>query len=172
MKNEKAQSFIRYLSRLASGERPDTGALAALKRSVAFEPGSYPPSFPYVEPWTGGLEGWPRKAHYLVAGLFARHQKHQEGRPFARAYRDEKERRGSESLEQRFLALLDADEEEIVYRLRQAVALLAEQAFDWARLLEDLLSWHIAERRDRTKVTWARQFYGGYPAETQGGERE
>ena len=172
MNEGKAQSFIRYLSSLTGGEKPNTGALAALKRSVAFEPGAYPRSFPYVEPWIEGLEGWPRKAYYLIAGPFAHHQKHQEGRPFARAYREEMEKRGSESLEQRFLTLLDSDEEELVYRLRQAVMLLSDTAFDWVRLLKDIETWHKTERRDQTKVAWARQFYGGQPAGTQGGEEK
>lgn len=169
---EKTIGFIRYLASLAGGGKPNTGAMAALRRSVAFEPGAYAQSFPYVEPWTRGLEGWPRKAYYLVAGLYAHHQKQRDDLPFARAYYQVAKDRGSDSLERRFLALLDSDEEEIVYRLRQAVSLLQDTGFNWAGLLNDLLFWHVPERRNQVKVAWARQFYGGEPTEKTKEEAE
>lgn len=70
------------------------------------------------------------------------------------------ERGKVESIEQRFIALLDADEEQLPYRLRQMVQLVkAEEGIriHWARLLDDLLDWNHPERRVQQR--WARAFY-------------
>jgi CRISPR system Cascade subunit CasB len=136
--------------------------MAALRRSLAFEPGTYAKSFPYVEPYVSG-SGWPRKALYLAAGLFAEHQKHQPGRPFARVLAEVKQERGSESLEQRFLALLDADEDQIAYRLRQNVRLASEHPFDWVQFTKGLLNWFHPDRF--VQVKWARDYFGGLKEE-------
>ena len=160
--SDRVEGFIKHLGRLAHPETGDTGAMAALRRSLAFEPGTYAKSFPYVEPFVFG-DDWSRKALYLAAGLFAEHQKHQPGRPFARVLAGVKQERGSESLEQRFLALLDADEDQIAYRLRQSVRLASEHPFDWVRFTEDLLNWF---HRDRlVQVNWARAYFGGLKEE-------
>ncbi|PZQ98681.1 MAG: type I-E CRISPR-associated protein Cse2/CasB, partial [Flavobacterium psychrophilum] len=42
--SEFAQSFIAHLQRL---QEHDRGAMATLRRSLSFEPGSYPPAYPY-----------------------------------------------------------------------------------------------------------------------------
>lgn len=65
-----------------------------------------------------------------------------------------------ESVEQRFIALLDADEEQLPYRLRQMVQLVkADEGIriHWARLLDDLLDWNHPERYVQRR--WARAFY-------------
>ncbi|HFB39516.1 MAG TPA: type I-E CRISPR-associated protein Cse2/CasB [Oceanithermus sp.] len=160
--SDRVEGFIEHLGRLARPETGDTGAMAALRRSLAFEPGTYAKSFPYVEPFVTG-DGWSRKALYLTAGLFAEHQKHQPGRPFARVLAEVKQARGSESLEQRFLALLDADEDQIAYRLRQNVRLASEHPFDWVHFTKDLLYWFHPDRF--VQVNWARDYFGGLKEE-------
>jgi len=160
--SDRMEGFIEHLGRLAHPETGDPGAMAALRRSLAFEPGTYAKSFPYVEPFVFG-DGWTRKALYLAAGLFAEHQKHKPNRPFARVLAEVKQERGSESLEQRFLALLDADEDQIAYRLRQNVRLAGEQPFDWVRLTKDLLNWFHPDRF--VQVSWARDYFGGLKEE-------
>jgi len=160
--SDRVEGFIEHLRRLAHPETGDTGAMAALRRSLAFEPGTYAKSFPYVEPFVSG-DGWPRKALYLAAGLFAEHQKHQPSRPFARVLAEVKQERGSESLEQRFLALLDADEDQIAYRLRQNVRLVSEYPFDWVGFTKDLLNWFHPDRF--VQVNWARDYFGGLKEE-------
>ena len=156
--SDRVESFIQHLRRLADPETGDTGALAALRRSLAFEPGTYARSFPYVEPFVSG-NGWPRKAFYLAAGLFAEHQKHQPNLSFARVLAEVKQEKGSESLEQRFLALLDADEDQITYRLRQNVRLASERPFDWVKFTKDLLNWFHPDRF--VQVNWARDYFRG-----------
>jgi len=156
--SDRAEAFIKHLRRLADPNTGDTGAIAALRRSLAFDPGTYAKSFPYVEPFTHG-DGWQRKTLYLVAGLYAEHKKHQIGRSFARVLAGLKQEKGSESLERRFLALLDADEDQIAYRLRQNVRLASEHAFDWVKFTRDLMSWFHPDRY--VQVKWARDYFGG-----------
>ncbi|MCA9826702.1 MAG: type I-E CRISPR-associated protein Cse2/CasB, partial [Dehalococcoidia bacterium] len=64
---------------------------------------------------------------------------------------------GASSTERRFIALLDADPEQLPHRLRQMIALLKEQAIDFDALLDDLLRWR--DERKRTQNAWARDFY-------------
>lgn len=149
--------FVDKLEQL-KGQKSWPAARAALRRSLAFEPGTYPPAMPYVEPWAKREEGWRREAYYLVAALYAlKDGKHQPGRTLAKALWEAKQLRNSESIEKRFLALLDADRDQIVHRLRQAVGLV-EGGVDFAQLLADLLFWFHPERR--VQARWAREFYG------------
>jgi len=160
--------FIEWLERL---NQKDTRVRAVLRRSLSFYPGQFPAAFPYVEPFlTDKDQGWRREAHYLVAGLWAMHWR--EGRSDkpvmlaqACATHDGEQRRKLSAedskkltaMERRFVALLDADSDQLPYRLRQMVALLAEQSIDFAKLLTDLLFWNAEGKR--TRNTWARDYY-------------
>jgi CRISPR system Cascade subunit CasB len=64
---------------------------------------------------------------------------------------------GSTSTERRFIALLDADSDQLPHRLRQMAALLKEQPLDFDALLNDLLYWNSDKKR--TQHVWARDFY-------------
>ncbi len=157
-------AFLQQLERLKAAERAWTAARAVLRRSLAFPPGTYPPAMPYVEPFVRG-EGWVREAHYLVAALYAlKDGEHEEGRTLARALRECMQERGSASVERRFLALLDADHDQIAFRLRQTMGLV-EGGVDFARLLDDLLNWFHPERK--VQARWAREFYGVSPEEKE-----
>jgi CRISPR system Cascade subunit CasB len=170
------QAFVKSLVDLASR---DTGAMAALRRSLAFDPGNDPKAYPYVERYVPReLRG---KAMYAVAGFFAFNP--EEGtETLATSYGhlvQEKMRHESKgdregrrtSLESRFIALLDADPEGVVTHLRQIVSLLkaSGRGYDHAALLNDL-RWLLDEQigsewRDRVRRTWARQFYGAVRAD-------
>lgn len=166
-----AQSFITHL--LALKER-DRGALAHLKRSLGFDPGAYPPAYPYVERFVGAdrhAEDPRRKALYLIAGLFALHPIHREGTSFAIALGRAGRLRQSASVEQRFIALLGAEPESVQTLLRQSVSLLAADGIgcDFASLLDDLARWFDPwniEARDRLRQRWARDFYRAYDSHT------
>ncbi len=150
----QGERFLEWLGRLKR-ERAWTAARAALRRSLAFDPGAYPPAMPYVEPFVKE-EGWKREAYYLVAALYAlKDGNHQEGRTLARALREKAQHSGS--VERRFLALLDADRDQIAFRLRQAVGLV-DGELDFAQLLDDLLRWFDPERK--VQIRWAKEFYG------------
>ena len=161
--SEHAERFIEYLLRLA-GPQGDRGAMATLRHSLAFAPGCYPPAYPYVERFVGServVSEARRRALYGVAALFARHPQHRP-QSFASAFGELFHQRGSASVEQRFIALLGADPENILDYLRQAVSLLAADklGLDYARLLDDLSHWMRPDGdRDRLRQQWARDFY-------------
>src|SRR5699024_5537003 len=66
---------------------------------------------------------------------------------------------GSESVEARFLALLDADAEQLPHRLRQMISLMNSQgvAPAWSQLRKDLNWWRTEERWVQQR--WARSYY-------------
>lgn len=158
-----SESFVEHLRRL--GER-DRGALAALRRSLAFAPGAYPPAYPVVERFAAkeGTREALRLALYLSAGLYALNPRHHSRRSFADALAQAMIERKSDSIERRFIALLSADAESLPTHLRHAVQLLAagELGFDFTLLLDDLAVWLDPWRlddRDRVRQRWARDFY-------------
>tara|TARA_R110002095_G_scaffold215283_1_gene209007 strand:+ start:367 stop:879 length:513 start_codon:yes stop_codon:yes gene_type:complete len=150
--------FIAWLEEMNAR---DTRVRAVLRRSLAFNPGTHIPAYPYVEPFLKDeADGWRRQIHYLVSGLWAAHWR--EGRagssiPLAVACANHQLNSGSTSTERRFIHLLDADREQLYHRLRQMVALLTEQPIDFQTLLNDLLYWNRDDKRAQN--TWARIFY-------------
>lgn len=148
----------------------DTKVRAVLRRSLAFDLGAHIPAFPYVEPFLQGMgDAWRRQMHYLVAGLWAAHWR--EGRTDLiklavavgrydlerRRSMSADDRRKTSSTEKRFIALLDADEDQLSHRLRQMVALLKEHPIDFQSLLADLKHWKSDDTH--IQITWARDFY-------------
>lgn len=157
------ESFIKHLQRL---NRHDRGAIAALRRSLGFEPGVYPPAYPSVERFAAqGTDNESRRqALYLTAGLFALHPHHGRGQPLAGALGRVMRHRVSASIEKRFIALLAADADSLANHLRQTVSLIAADgiAIDYAELLDDLgrlLQRWNEEQRDDVRQRWARAFY-------------
>lgn len=160
--------FIEWLEDM--NER-DTKVRAVLRRSLAFDPGTHIPAYPYVEPFLKGEEdGWRRQMHYIVSGLWAAHWR--DGQIDAKvklavaiAQHDLErrkslsadDRRKPTSTEKRFITLLDADEEQLPHRLRQMVALLKEYPVDFQTLLVDLLRWRFEDTDVQMK--WARDYY-------------
>lgn len=162
--SDYAQSFIKYLEALPERDR---GALAVLRRSLGFAPGAYPPAYPYVERFVAAerhAQDASRLALYVVAGLYATHPR-QGGKSLATSLGELMRQRDSASIEQRFVALLGADAENLAVYLRQIVSLLAagDLPLDYAALLKDLSLWLNPridpERRDVVRQRWARDFY-------------
>ncbi|BAL94032.1 type I-E CRISPR-associated protein Cse2/CasB [Rubrivivax gelatinosus] len=161
--SEHANAFVQHLQSLALRDR---GAIAALRRSLAFAPGTYPPAYPAVERFAAQGEDREaaRRALYLCAGLFALHPAHASGRALATGLGETLIRRDSPSIEKRFIALLGADPDALADHLRQAISLLAADGvgLDYVLLLADLRDlldpWN-EERRDRARQRWARAFY-------------
>lgn len=158
------QPFIDFLQRLAGSNR---GALAELRRSLTFAPGTAPRVFPYVEPFIAAddhSDSARRLAHYLVAGLYALHPQ-QQGVTLAKAmgtlYRKQEQ---SPSIEKRFIALLESEAETLAEPLRHCVTLLRSHdlAIDYQCLLSDLTYWlnpTRADRLDKLRRRWATDFY-------------
>jgi CRISPR system Cascade subunit CasB len=98
--------------------------------------------------------------HYLVAGLWAAHWREGsrgQAMSLGAACAAHWHASGATSTERRFIALLDADQDQLPHRLRQMVALLKDQAIDFDALLKGLLYWHDDQKR--TQNAWARDFY-------------
>jgi CRISPR system Cascade subunit CasB len=150
--------FIAWLEKL---NETDTKVRAVLRRSLAFEPGNFPAAYPFVEPFvTSEDDSWRREMFYLVGGLWAAHWR--QGRsgepiPLGKACALQQQQTKSTSTERRFIALLDADSEQLPHRLRQMVALLKDYHLDVDALLSGLLYWN--SDRKRTQNQWARDFY-------------
>ena len=152
------QVFFAALTRAAES---DTRVVATLRRSLAEEPGAFAAAFPVVEPLLYGIGDRQRRTAYLAAGLWALAQRRTGGTPISlvEALRRTSTRSDSGGAERRLIGLLDADSDELVWRLRQAVQLVVAdgQALDWPRLLDDLLSWQHPQRWVQQR--WAREFW-------------
>lgn len=151
-------TFIEWLEDL---NKRDNKVRAVLRRSLAFDPGTFPFAYPYVEPFVKN-EGnsWRREMHYLVAGLWAAHWREgSRGQPLSlgAACVAHWHASKSTSAERRFITLLDSDEDQLPHRLRQMVALLKDQPIDFDALLRRLLYWNDDQKR--TQNAWARDFY-------------
>jgi len=150
--------FVEWLEGL---NEKDTKVRAVLRRSLAFDPGMFVPAYPYVEPFMkGGDSFWRREVHYLVAGLWAVHwRKERLGQPMSvgKACAAYQAASGSASTERRFIALLDADANQLPHRLRQMLSLLKELSIDFEELLKGVLFWNDDQKR--TQKAWARDFY-------------
>ena len=158
--------FIEWLEKLNA---KDTKVRAVLRRSLAFAPGTFPGAYPYVEPFLKEEENlWRRQVYYLVAGLWAQHWREGttgDSLSIGKACANYKNLSDSSSTEQRFINLLDADSDQLSYRLRQIVTLLKDQNIDFEGLLNGLLSWNDDQKR--TQNLWARDFYRTLNAETK-----
>ena len=60
-----------FIEWLEEANQKDSRVRAVLRRSLSFDPGCYPPAYPYVE-WRLKEEenAWRRAAYYLAAGLW------------------------------------------------------------------------------------------------------
>ena len=148
------ERFIGHLERLRDQE--DRRALAVLRRGANRQPGTAMDMFSLVIPWV------PENRHaedsaFLVAALFALHPDPKGqgtlGNAFARISGE------SDSIEQRFNALLNCHRDDLPYLLRQAVSLLRSKDIpvDWRRLLRDILGWEHDDRY--VQRAWARDFW-------------
>ncbi|WP_204353615.1 type I-E CRISPR-associated protein Cse2/CasB [Salinisphaera orenii] len=158
-------SFVSHLIELAAHDR---AALAALRQSLAFDPGDFPKACPLIEPlvdpqWLS--HDARRRARYLVAGVFALNPIISQEQSLAAALGAVARQRDSESIEDRFVALMGADAENIADHLRQAARLVAADGFAYnpAWLLSDLSIWLNSRAEpawmDRLRRRWARDFY-------------
>lgn len=174
---EASEAFT-VIQRLEERAALDTAVLAVLRRSASYNPGLYPPAFPYVEPLIYGHGEWRRQATYLTAACWAKSRRQRDDSDLGRRQslasalrslsQDPTNLHASKNIEKRFTALLDADPDELPWRLRQITAVLdaAGIAVDWPSLLADLWRWNYPDRP--VQVRWARQFW----APTRPAEKE
>ena len=150
-------AFFSYLNRRSEA---DTSVVATLRRSASHDPGTDPRAYPLIERWTAALSERDRQTVYLTASCWAIAARRTSGtaKSLPQVLRHIRAA-GSNSIEARFTALLDADPDELRWRLRQAISLVSSTgaAIDWPLLLDDLLRWNLPSRSIQSK--WARQFW-------------
>ncbi len=155
-------------------ERIKRGALADLRTGLLVkELGKMTRVHKYVQGYLPE-KGFDERWYYIIATLFGSFPQHREEwrdlpsgkrmrvRTLGKAFKPlafppgEKKK---ESMEARFVALLNAHSDDLDDHLRHAVSLLKanEQPLDWFRLLEDLLQWNHPE--GHVQLKWARDFY-------------
>ena len=169
-----------FFEQLLNSAKKDTAVVANLRRSAAYDPGLYPPVFRYVEPYIHNLSEWRRTATYLAAAYWAlairmgrdgdKDNTLAEAHSLPKALRVLQARSAdtSKTIESRFQALLDADTDELQWRLRHLTSQLSAAgiAIDWPSLLKDLRDWSNPQRR--VQVHWARQFWSAPEANSKG----
>ena len=170
--DEKQKAFIGYLLSLTKEGEEDRGALAELRSGLGKEPGQMARVHRHVVPYLPEIHYNQDRWYYLIATLFGLHSKHKDsvdheskGKKWkevwtmGRAFRPLRAK--SDSMEARFVALLNAHHDDLEDHLRNAVRLLKanEEPLDWFRLFDDLLQWNHPE--GLVQLRWARDFYKG-----------
>ena len=154
--DERQKAFIGYLLNLAREGQEDRGALADLRSGLGKEPGEMARVHKHVVPCLP-KKSYNDRWYYVTATLFGLFPKHQGGLSLGAAFRPLRSK--SESMEARFVALLNAHPEDLDDYLRHTVSLLKAngQPLDWFRLLDDLIQWDHPD--GHVQLTWARDFY-------------
>ncbi len=166
---EWAVDLVKQLTALANPENPNRAALAHLRRGLGGQ-----------LDYTLSRVGWlfrrvPEskddvllRCAVLAAGLFAwvKGDCHQSaGVNFGAAFGAGLTLEQKQQREKRFIDLLDTDCEELTYKLRQAITLIARdnEGLDWVRLIQDLDRWSRPNRR--VQQEWARGFWAAHANE-------
>ncbi|MDP8239695.1 MAG: type I-E CRISPR-associated protein Cse2/CasB [Candidatus Hatepunaea meridiana] len=156
--DEKQKSFIGNLLSLAKEGQEKRGALADLRSGLGKEPGKMARVHKHVVPYLPDKD-WDDRWYYVTATLFGLFPKHRNGYSLGKAFQPLRQK--SDSMEARFVALLNAHLDDLDDHLRHSVRLLESnkppQPLDWFRLFEDLLQWDHPEGHIQLK--WARDFY-------------
>lgn len=111
------------------------------------------------------IAGRPEEeSYFLIATLYPLAKARSDGKTLGATLRTVRSLRESTSIDRRFQALLDSELDQLQFRLRQIVRLVAasEQAIDWGQLLNDLLAWNHPDRY--VQLRWARDYFVGLPA--------
>jgi len=167
------ESFIAYLESIV--KRDDRAILAHFRRGLGKEPGTAMEMFPYLARFTQNFYRSDENAYFLVASLFGMY-------PTFSWKADEKGQNNlgkslsflkdqSDSIEKRFVALLNADEEDLPNHLRQIISLLKskEAPINWLQLLKDIKFWSSENRR--VQRNWANGFWGNPNTNEEKGEQ-
>ena len=149
--------FCTRLAQLAPGER------ARLKRNAGRTmPDGHNVLGLFFRVLPPGVPHFHEERYFLVATLFPLADGGGEGNLGEALLRARDARREAEpGLDRRVEVLLDADEDQLAFRLRQAVRFLHSRRapVNWPRLLQDLLGW--GHPRRYVQENWARAYFAG-----------
>ena len=156
---EKISPEKQFIDRLK--QLDDKGALARLKRnagnSISESRGVLPIFYRLLPP---DVPASHRRWYFHVATLFPLAEPASKGSlGFALRTAKDKKKTGEKGYDRRLEVLLDADAEQLPFRLRQVVRLVksAEVAIHWEQLLTDLIRWDYIERSVQER--WARDYF-------------
>lgn len=178
---EMKDDLIPWLYRLADSNREDQShvraAFAHLRRGLRERNGVAPEMHQYVLPHLpDDLPPYKEDPYYQVAALFAWHQipwrsgqkngqysSRNLGASYARLMADTPRA----SIERRFVALLNAHQDDLYVHLRGIVGLLRsnEIPIDWYKLLHDIERWGAESRH--VERSWARAFWSSRSSTTE-----
>ena len=101
---------------------------------------------------------YQQETYFLVATLYPLADRGGEG-SLGHALARARDPRSAQGLDRRVEVLLDADADQLRFRLRQAVRFLYSKRspINWPRLLQDLLAWDHPRRY--VQETWARAYF-------------
>ena len=158
------EEFVKNLKNAPRGD------LAILKRacgSSISESSNAMGIFYRLLPYSG-IKHWDEEIYFLVATLYGLNSYYFSG-DFGKSLRLVKGKLGTESLDNRFIGLLDSTFEnirgsyegggEIAFKLRQLIKLSAskEVGIDWRRLIKDLKMW--THPKKFVQKNWAKSYF-------------
>ncbi len=154
--DDRQKTFIGYLLNLAKEGQEDRGALADLRSGLGKEPGQMARVHRHVVPYLPE-QRYNDRWYYVAATLFGSFPRHQKGRSLGAAFQPLRSK--SDSMDTRFVALLNAHPDDLDDHLRHVVSLLKanDQPLDWFCFLSDLLQWDHPE--GHVQLKWARDFF-------------
>lgn len=170
---DKKNSFVTYLEKLRDDN--NRGTLASLRRGLGKNPGSVSSMYPHVVPWIrNDADDWEESIYYMIASFFAFHPLRGGYGNVGDVFYEIKRKSGnSESIEQRFVALLNCNFEDLHMHLRHAISLAKSKdiAIDWSTLMKDLKYWNNPERF--VQKNWAKSFWGSHhEIKDEGGDQK
>ena len=154
LKVSRSTGFIARLEKLDAGDRAklkrNAGkTIAEAHEVMGFFYGLLPP----------GVSQYHEEVYFLLATLFPLAASGGKG-DFGNHLRVAQNSQNSKGLDRRVEVLLDADLNQLHFRLRQAVHFLqsCRVHVNWVQLLEDLLQWSHPDRFVQQR--WARSYFG------------
>ncbi len=145
--------FIERLAKLDAGERARLKRCSGQTLNEARETALFYSILP------NGVPQYKENIYFLVATLYAMVEGATAQRDFGASLRQAQNPKNRKGLDRRVQILLDSDENQLPFRLRQAVHYLKSQQIkiNWQKLLEDLLWWSSENRSVQRR--WARSYF-------------
>lgn len=152
--DECVQEFIENMKVLTPGESARLKRNAGKRLEEARNLGLFYRILPY------GIPQYHEQMYFLVATLYPLGESGGEGN-FGASMRRARDNDNEKGLDRRMEVLLDADERQLPFRLRQAVRYLYSKRIpiNWEILLCDLLCWNSPKRYIQQE--WARAYFSG-----------
>ena len=150
--------LITYLKDLAKPPK-NNAALASLRRGLGKKPKTVMEMFPYLGQFLSRDPNY-ETAVFIIAALFAYYDDAPSniGNLGASLQKIKDE---SGTIEKRFVALLNADEEELPHHLRQIIGILKSKsiALNWEQLFFDVRNWKNEKLKDSVQYFWAKEYW-------------